>query len=92
VKQAARRKLMEFVKKREDDMRRIEEVETRIEFPLQRATIAGKVDVILHEGNAREIRDYKTTDQATTFEDSSMQVQVYALGLNMIGKSVAKDR
>jgi len=42
VKQAARRKLMEFVKKREDDMRRIEEVETRIEFPLQRATIAGK--------------------------------------------------
>lgn len=90
VKQAARRKLMEFVKKREEDMRRIKEVETRIEFPLQRATIAGKVDVILHEGNSIEIRDYKTTDQATTFEDSSMQVQVYALGLNMIGESVAK--
>lgn len=90
VKQAARRKLMEFVKKREDDMLRIKEVETRIEFPLQRATIAGKVDVILHEGNAIEIRDYKTTDQATTFEDSSMQVQVYALGLNMIGELVAK--
>lgn len=90
VKQAARRKLMEFVKKREDDMRRIKEVETRIEFPLQRATVAGKVDVILHEGNAIEIRDYKTTDQATTFEDSAMQVQVYALGLNMIGESVAK--
>jgi len=90
VKQAARRKLMEFVKKHEDDMLRIKEVETRIEFPLQRATIAGKVDVILHEGNAIEIRDYKTTDQATTFEDSAMQVQVYALGLNMIGESVAK--
>lgn len=90
VKQAARRKLMEFVKKRKDDMLRIKEVETRVEFPLKRATIAGKVDVILHEGNAIEIRDYKTTDQATTFEDSSMQVQVYALGLNMIGESVAK--
>jgi len=90
VKQAARRKLMEFVKTREEDMRRIKEVETRIEFPLQRATIAGKVDVILHEGNAIEIRDYKTTDQATTFEDSAMQVQVYALGLSLIGESVAK--
>jgi DNA helicase-2/ATP-dependent DNA helicase PcrA len=90
VKQAARRKLMEFVQNREEDMRRIKEVETRIEFPLQRATIAGKVDVILHEGNAIEIRDYKTSDQVTTFEDSAMQVQVYALGLNMIGESVAK--
>ena len=90
VKQAARRKLIEFVKKREDDMKRIREVETRIEFPLQRATIAGKVDVILHDENAIEIRDYKTSDQATTYEDSSMQVQMYALGLSMIGESVAK--
>ena len=90
VKQAARRKLMEFVKEREEDMRRIKEVETRIEFPLQRATIAGKVDVILHEGNAREIWDYKTTKDTAAFEDSAMQVQVYALGLNMIGETVAK--
>jgi len=90
VKLAARRKLIEFVKKREDDMKRIKEVETRIEFPLRRATIAGKVDVILHDENAIEIRDYKTSDQATTYEDSSMQVQMYALGLSMIGESVAK--
>lgn len=90
VKKAARRKLIEFVKKREEDMNRIKEVETRIEFPLHRATIAGKVDIILHDDDAIEIRDYKTTDQATTFEDSSMQVQMYALGLNMIGESVTK--
>jgi len=40
-------------------MKRIKEVESRIEFPLQRATIIGKVDVILHDEKNIEIRDYK---------------------------------
>ena len=71
-------------------MKRIKEVESRIEFPLQRATVMGKVDVILHDDVNLEIRDYKTSDLATTREEVGMQVQLYTTGLKMIGEPVTK--
>jgi DNA helicase II / ATP-dependent DNA helicase PcrA len=90
IQQAARIKLVQFVKERAEDMLHIREVEERVEFPLQSATVTGRVDVLIHDGNCIEVRDYKTSKDGTTHEDSSIQVQVYALGLNMIGETVSK--
>ncbi|MDG6251650.1 PD-(D/E)XK nuclease family protein, partial [Methanocalculus sp.] len=73
-----------------DDMLRIREVETRVEFPVQNAIVAGKVDVILHDGDAVEVREYKTSDTATTPEDSALQVRLYARGLGVVGETVSR--
>lgn len=90
IKEAAKRKLISFVKKYETDMRNIQEVEARIEFPLQNATIAGKIDVIIHDGEQLEVRDYKTADTVITDTESAMQVQMYSIGLKMLGEKVTR--
>ncbi len=90
IKQAAKRKLINFVKKYEDDMHNIQEVEARIEFPLHKATITGKIDVIIHAEDKIEVRDYKTSDSVITDEESSMQVRMYSIGLKMLGEKVTK--
>jgi DNA helicase-2/ATP-dependent DNA helicase PcrA len=90
AKQGARKMLVDFVKKHEEDMKRIKEVETRIEFPVQRATITGKVDVIMHSEDSLEVRDYKTSDIVTTEQESAFQVQLYSLGLRMLKKPINK--
>jgi DNA helicase-2/ATP-dependent DNA helicase PcrA len=90
IKHAAKNHLMRFAEKYRDDMLRIREVETRVEFPVQNAIVAGKVDVILHDGDAVEVRDYKTSDTATTPEDSALQVQLYTRGLCVLGETVSR--
>ncbi|MBE0525131.1 MAG: ATP-dependent helicase [Methanosarcinales archaeon] len=90
AKRTALDKLLNFVDTHEDDMNRIKEVESRIEFPLQRATVMGKVDVILHDEANLEIRDYKTSDSVISKEELAMQVQLYTTGLKMVGEPVTK--
>lgn len=90
AKQTALDKLLRFVVAHEDDMNRIKEVESRIEFPLQKATVMGKVDVILHDDENLEIRDYKTSDSIITKDEVAMQVQLYSMGLKMVGEPVTK--
>ncbi len=90
AKRTALDKLLQFVEKHEDDMNRIKEVESRIEFPLQRATVMGKVDVILHDDENLEIRDYKTSDSVISKDEVAMQVQLYSMGLKMVGEPVTK--
>jgi len=81
--------LIQYTEKNEEDMKRIREVETRLEFPVQRATIVGKVDVILNYGDSSEVRDYKTSDTVTTNEEASMQVQIYSKGLRILGEDIS---
>lgn len=81
-------KRIHFAEVREDDMLRIREVETRIEYPLMQATVAGKVDVILHDNEGIEIRDYKMSDTVVTEDDAAMQIRLYARGLTAIGERV----
>ena len=90
AKNAVKEILVQFVQKNEQDMNRIKEVESRLEFPIQRAIITGKVDVILHDEGNLEVRDYKTSDEVTSLEESSLQVQLYSLGLKMIEQPVCK--
>ena len=90
AKKKAKRKLVQYVMEHEDDMHNIKEVESHIEFPVCRATIAGKVDVILHDGENFEIRDYKTSITVTTPEEAAMQVQLYTTGLRMIGEPITR--
>lgn len=82
--------LKKFVRKHNKDMTKIKEVEARLEFPVQRATITGKVDVILRDENDIEIRDYKTSDEVTTPEQSALQVRLYTLGLRKTGTPVTR--
>jgi len=89
-KEAAKKILVNFVRKNEEDMKRIKEVETRLEFPIHRATITGKVDVILHDNENLEVRDYKTSDVVTTFEESSSQICLYTIGLKMLDLPITK--
>jgi len=90
IQEAARNKLVQFVTERAEDMKQIKEVEARVEFPLQKATVTGRIDVLLHDGNRIEIRDYKTSKDSTTHDDSAMQVRMYALGMRMTGEAVSR--
>lgn len=91
MKQAAEELLVRFVRRHEGDMRCIQEVEARLEFPLEKATISGRVDVIIRGTDGEpniEVRDYKTSDVVTTFEESSLQLQLYALGLKKLQRPI----
>lgn len=90
IQKNAKRNLIRFVHVFEEDMHRIREVEARIEFPLQNAIVAGKIDVILCDGEGVEIRDYKATDAATTTEEVATQIQLYVHGLSKLGETVCK--
>jgi len=87
-KNSAKNILIDFSRKYIEDLKRIEEVEYRLEYPIQNATIMGKVDVILREGGNVEVRDYKTSEEARTFEEASIQVRLYTAGLKSLGRPV----
>lgn len=87
-KNSARNVLIEFARKYSEDLKRIEEVEYRLEYPVHDATIMGKVDVILRDKEEMEVRDYKTSQEARTKEEASVQVRLYAAGLKSLGRPV----
>jgi DNA helicase II / ATP-dependent DNA helicase PcrA len=93
-KNSASRALIDFSTQYESDLTRIEEVEYRLEYPIQGATILGKVDVILRDGNNLEVRDYKSMskdddpDDNRTHEEAEIQVRLYSLGLMSMDKKV----
>ncbi|MBU1670096.1 MAG: ATP-dependent helicase [Actinobacteria bacterium] len=80
--------LLRFAREHEEEMGQIEDVEARLEFPVKRATIVGRVDVILGGNGSREVRDYKTTDEVATLDNVSFQVRLYASGLALAGRPV----
>lgn len=57
---------------------------------MHRATVVGKIDVILHDDEGIEIRDYKSSDVVTTQDEVAMQLRLYAQGLTVLGESVNK--
>lgn len=85
TRREARIALIDFVRKYESDMNNIVEVESRLEFPLQNATIVGKVDVIMKDHDSFEIRDYKTSEEVITDADSALQLRLYSFGLRAVG-------
>jgi len=72
------------------DLQRIEEAEYRIEYPMENATVTGRVDVIMRDGGVREVREYKTSDEVVTPEELAVQIRIYALGLEGVGKPVGR--
>ncbi len=93
-KNGAKKQLVNFSQKYGDDLKRIEEVEYRIEFPIHdsgvtSATIMGKVDVILKNGGELEVRDYKSSEEARTLEEVSTQIRLYTTGLKTMGRPVS---
>ncbi len=84
----AREKLLKFSSDHAGDMPGIREAEARIEFPMEHATVAGRVDLILQQDDGLEVRDYKTSGKVITPEEAALQVRLYALGLRSCGKRV----
>lgn len=71
----------------------VEEAETYLEFFLDRhATLAGRVDVIIGDGDALEVVDYKTADDARVNSEVELQLQLYSLGLSESGRKVARAK
>ena len=87
-KERARSILVEFSRKYGDEMSRIEEVEYRLEYQIMNATVMGKVDVVLRDGGAMEVWDYKTSDEVESLEETSLQLRLYTLGLRSLGRNV----
>lgn len=91
VQKNAKKILLRFCQVCEDDMMRVKEVETHIEFPLQRAILSGQVDVILHGVECAEeieVRDYKTKESVISSNDMETQVRLYGYGLSATGERV----
>jgi DNA helicase-2/ATP-dependent DNA helicase PcrA len=86
--ESARKTLENYVIKHENDIKNFEEVEARLEFPLQRSTIVGKIDVIIGPESSLQVRDYKTSEEVTSVEEAEMQVRLYTLGLNITWKTI----
>jgi RecB family exonuclease len=57
---------------------------------MESAIISGRVDVIIKDkpNDKLEIRDYKTSEEVTTLEESNFQLRLYTLGLRAIGKPI----
>lgn len=95
---AANRTLTEFADEFGGDLTRIEEVEYRLEFPLQNdsgevgssATIMGRVDVLLRDMDELEVRDYKTSVDDLTLGEAATQIRLYALGLLSMERNVTR--
>ncbi len=68
----------------------ISQVESRIEFPLENAVVPGKIDVIIGSDNKVEVRDYKTSEDVVTEEESRMQVLLYSQALINMGYNISK--
>lgn len=87
IQETAEKKLLEFARKNIENLKNIEETESRLEFPIESAIISGRVDVIIRDKpkDKLEIRDYKTSDEVTTLDESSLQLRLYTLGLRSLG-------
>lgn len=102
-KGAARKLILQYLRKHRADFSRIEEIEARLEFRLAKlgnvkATVKGRVDVIHSPDGTRELRDYKTMDiedgkkgeDKTALEDSAFQIRTYAIGESELARPVGK--
>jgi len=90
MKESAINKLTRFVEHNMEDIRRIQQVEVRLEFPIGSALVYGIVDVILRtDDNSTEARDYKTTraDQYSD-DEANFQISLYSAGLKQMGYQI----
>lgn len=55
---------------------------------MEHATVAGRVDLVLQQGDGLEMQDYKTSGKVVTPDEAALQIRLYALGLQSCGKKV----
>ncbi|BBJ29062.1 ATP-dependent helicase [Athalassotoga saccharophila] len=90
IKENTKKILKNFVVEYQEDMKKISEVEMRVELPLENSIIVGRVDVILKDEDAHsyEIRDYKTSDEIISKEDYEFQIRLYTHALRNLDYNV----
>lgn len=90
MKKGAEKMLLNYVRKHIEEIEEVSEVEYRLEFPKDKSTITGKVDVIMEKNGGVEVREYKTSMKITKPEQVALQVKLYALGLKGLGFKVER--
>ena len=91
IRKAAVKHISAFVQKYTDEMLRIRDVETHIEFEHENAILSGQVDVVLRneeEEDAVEVWDYKTGYETVNKDYVLAQLYLYCHGLRAAGKNV----
>ena len=93
LSKAAKKLLIDFINKNSDILTNASEMEYRLEFPVEKASIVGKVDILINnEDSGFEIIDYKTDKNVGTFDESFIQINTYVIGLKRLGKNISKGR
>lgn len=83
--------LINFVQEHPNILKNSENLEYRLEYPIENASVIGKVDIVIKDNELGfEIIDYKTDKNVGTYEESFMQINTYAIGLKKLGKNVSK--
>ena len=83
--------LTKFVADHIEVLKNEEDVEYRLEFPVEKASLIGKVDIIIKDKDAGfEILDYKTNRTVQPYDLSFIQLNTYAIGLTKVGKEPSK--
>lgn len=91
IAERAKRSLRKYAEAHRDELSHASEVESRLEFGLdRRVTVAGRADVLIGPNDALELRDYKTADDPRLLEEAELQVRIYALGLRRLGAKVVR--
>jgi DNA helicase II / ATP-dependent DNA helicase PcrA len=90
MRQSAGHRILEYVATHAADLARTVEVEARLEYPVNGALLRGATDVLLADGDALEVRDYKTSEDEVREEEADFQVRLYAAGLRKSGRRVSK--
>jgi len=83
--------LKKFVANHAETLKNEDNVEYRLEFPIEKASIIGKVDIVIKDkDNSFEILDYKTDKSVQKEDQSFIQLNTYAMGLAKLGKEPLK--
>lgn len=93
MKSKAKKILHQFISQHKNDIMNVKKVEARVEFPLEKATIVGKIDAIIKIDGDRELlelRDYKTSEKVESYEESSLQLKIYSLGLKKTKSQISE--
>ena len=79
-----------FIQKEKGLLKNNVEVEYRIEFPEEKASIMGRIDAITAGENSKlNVVDYKTSTKVIMPEEAAFQIRSYALGLKKLGWQIS---
>jgi len=91
LSKSAKKLLIDFINDNPGILKNANEMEYRLEFPIEKASIVGKVDIVINDNESGfEIIDYKTDKNVGTYDEAFIQINTYVIGLKRLGKNVSR--